>query len=236
MYGRERESYTLELGKWCMWDLRELGELLIAYANNNHPRNGFDESSSMVADYNPNSGNVFLWSEDWSGSLLYREYTRENACAPTKEAYAHYSSPYRGDEGDWGELCGMFFGLHPEDQEWFFTLPEYDHGVFCKEVEAATVGELEEAWDQLYEYAENNYDSNDMTDFIQALSPQWGELSDSIKDNICDWIQYNRLETEFPLLTRPTEQEEEDIEEEENESNTGEQSADSTTEPSEDCV
>lgn len=211
---RERE-YTLNLGSWCMGDLRELGNMLIAYADRKHG-SSFDDSDSMVADYNPNSGNVYLWSEDWPASLLYREYTRENACAPTKELYPIYSTPYKGDEGEWSELCDMFFDLHHEDQEWFLELDDddFDNERLCGVVKEARPSDIEDAWERLTNYFTKR-PQDEIIEFISAASEDWSRLSTDLQEQILEFVEQEDLASSFPSLILSPEEEEE--EEEDNE-------------------
>lgn len=236
--GRERESYTLHLGNWYNRELRELGKMLIAYADGKHPQ-AFDSDYDLIADFNPNSGNVYLWSEDWSACLLYREYTKENANAPTEELYPIYNSPYEGREGDWEELSDEFFDMHKEDKEWFLTLPEFDSASFSKVVGAGSPDELEDAWPLIAEFYNKEQDSFEHKELINAIEADWDKYSEYLQQDIYDFMEYNSIDDSFPHLIVKSDEEDEEAEEKtEDETNTesGGQSSDSTGEHDEDSI
>jgi len=102
-------------------DLEKFADLIKVSA-----RIGRDVSGCGFADVNPNSGNVYLWLEDYS-TTLYIGLGSENI-------YASWSCPYCGEEF---EMMMIEDTTENDLEEWVNTLTRNDgeHCEICEETE-----------------------------------------------------------------------------------------------------
>jgi hypothetical protein len=113
----------MEIGKTLTnaYDLEKFADLIKTSA-----RLGRDLSGYGLADVNPNSGNVYIWLEDYS-TTLYIGLGSENV-------YALWSCPYCGEEF---EMVVSSDTTKEELEEWVDTLTRND-GEHCESCEIET--------------------------------------------------------------------------------------------------
>lgn len=104
---------TNDLSKFTKADLKEAGELLTAYANDNMTKLARDYLYEGVQVFlNTNSWNVFLCDSDYNCAMFNSD----------GELDLFISTPYNGTEGFYDEIMENYDKLHDEDKEYMDNL------------------------------------------------------------------------------------------------------------------